>query len=78
MPTMSASLFGTKSVGSIFGVLNMGFTLGISIGPLLGGFFFDVTGSYTIAFIFTGLATTVIFLLCLSMKRPRERNVVKP
>ena len=70
MPTMSASLFGTKSVGSIFGVLNTGFTFGICIGPLLGGFFFDFTGNYTSAFLFTAIATTVTFLLCLSMKQP--------
>ena len=75
MPTMSASLFGTKSVGSIFGVLNMGFTLGLSIGPLLGGFFYDFTGNYTIAFLFTAIATTVTFLLCLSMKPLREREM---
>jgi OFA family oxalate/formate antiporter-like MFS transporter len=75
MPTMSASLFGTKSVGSIFGVLNVGFTLGLSIGPLLGGFFYDFTGNYTIAFLFTAIVTTVTFLLCLSMRPPKEREM---
>jgi OFA family oxalate/formate antiporter-like MFS transporter len=72
MPTMAAILFGTKSIGSIFGVLNLAYTVGIAIGPLLGGFIFDVTGSYSAAFTTASVVTGISFLLSLFLKTPKE------
>lgn len=73
IPTIAADLFGTKSVGSIFGTLNLGYTFGIAIGPLLAGYIFDITGRYTIAFLSAAAALLLSFLLCLFLKRPRKK-----
>ncbi|MFC1948224.1 MFS transporter [Chloroflexota bacterium] len=46
-----AGLFGTRSQGSLLGIVILSGTIGGSIGMTLSGYIFDVTGSYTIAFI---------------------------
>jgi len=76
IPTMAASLFGTRSVGSIFGTLNLAYTTGAAIGPLLAGYIFDVTGSYSAAFLSAAAAMAISFLLCLLLKRPKEKALV--
>jgi MFS family permease len=68
IPTMAASIFGTRSVGSIFGILNLGYTFGVAIGPLLAGYTFDATGSYSGAFLSAAGALFLAFLLCLMIK----------
>jgi MFS family permease len=45
-----AELFGLRSLGLIFGVLDISVMGGGAVGPLLTGYIFDVTGSYRIAF----------------------------
>jgi MFS family permease len=73
VPTIAASLFGTKSVGSIYGIINLGYTTGVAIGPLFAGYIFDVTGSYSVAFLSAAAAIVVSFLLCLALKRPEAK-----
>lgn len=46
-----AGLFGTRSQGSLLGIVIFSGTVGGSIGMTLSGYIYDVTGSYTIAFI---------------------------
>ena len=46
-----AGLFGTRSQGSLLGIVILSGTVGGSIGMTLSGYIFDVTGSYAIAFI---------------------------
>ena len=72
IPTMAADLFGTKSVGSIFGTLNLAYTFGAAIGPLLAGYIFDITGRYTIAFLCAAGTLLLSFVLCLFLKRPQK------
>ncbi|MBW1799265.1 MAG: MFS transporter [Deltaproteobacteria bacterium] len=43
-------IFGTRSLGAIMGILTAGFALGAAIGPAVGGFIFDVSGHYFMAF----------------------------
>jgi MFS family permease len=45
-----AELFGMRSLGGIFGILNFVITSGGIIGPILAGYIFDITGSYQIVF----------------------------
>jgi len=56
-----AGLFGTRSQGSLLGIVIFSGTVGGSIGMTLSGYIFDVTGNYTIAFII--LLGLVIFAL---------------
>jgi len=50
-PLATAELFGVQSMGSLFGILLLGSTIGGSVGPLLAGSVFDLTGSYRFAFV---------------------------
>jgi predicted MFS family arabinose efflux permease len=43
-------LFGTRALGSIFGVFNFGWRLGAALGPAAAGLLYDVTGSYASPF----------------------------
>lgn len=47
---MASDFFRGPNLGKIIGVLDAGFLTGSAIGSFLGGFIFDVTGSYFIAF----------------------------
>lgn len=62
-----AALFGLRSHGLIFGVLNVGYNIGAATGPLFAGYIFDVTNSYKFAFfvcaLLSILSTILVFLL---------------
>jgi len=59
----AAKLFGLTSLGSIFGVLTLGLTTGVAVGPVLAGYIFDITGGYRIAFIVTILISITGLIL---------------
>ena len=73
IPTLAGSLFGTKSAGAIIGSVTIAYTAGTTIGPLVAGYIFDVTGGYSIAFSSAGIATAIAFLLCLLLKSPKKK-----
>ena len=56
-------IFGMRSLGAIMGILTAGFGLGAAIGPATGGYIFDVSGSYIMAFA-TG-AISIFIAACL-------------
>ena len=51
LSTIPADVFAGPHLGSILGVVQSGGGLGGAIGPFLGGWLFDVTGSYRLAFL---------------------------
>jgi len=61
-----AELFGTRSHGVILATGAFAGSIGAAIGPIIAGYIFDASGSYTIAFIlcamlaFTGLASSLL------------------
>ncbi len=56
-------IFGTRSLGPIMGILSAGWALGAAIGPSLGGFIFDMSGDYFMAF--AAGATAILTVACL-------------
>lgn len=58
----TADLFFGRSFGAIAGLLLTGMGFGGVLGPWLGGYLFDITGSYKIAFL---ICMGCIFLACL-------------
>ena len=58
-PAVIGDWFGTKSHGSIFGMLGVALGIGGAIAPLLAGYIFDTKGSYDIAII---IGAVVIFI----------------
>ena len=47
----------SHTLGSVMGLVEVGRGIGIAVGPILGGFLFDITGNYTIAFTISILLT---------------------
>jgi MFS family permease len=66
--TLSAELFGMKSHGVILGVISFGFTVGASIGPVITGYLFDLTGNYEMAFIVCAVIGMIGILLTIILK----------
>lgn len=63
MSPLIAGLFGMRSHGLNYGVLNVGYNIGAAMGPLFTGYIFDVTNSYKIAFFICALLGTVTIIL---------------
>jgi len=66
---LSAELFGLSSLGLILGSVTFVYTLGSAIGPLLSGYLFDVTRSYSIAFILCAILAAVALGVVLRQSR---------
>ena len=64
-----ASLFGLRSHGLIYGVIDFGFAIGAAVGPFLAGYIFDITGSYQVAFLISA-AIGVVSLILSTVLRP--------
>ena len=67
-PTI-AGLFGTRSQGTLLGIVICSGTLGGSIGSVLAGHIFDITGSYRLAFLIL-LVLAIIGLILTTLIRP--------
>ena len=67
LPMLQAETLGLKRFGALSGLTNLGFSLGLGLGPVVAGRLFDLTGSYSIAFV-TGAVSTgcagIATLLC--------------
>ena len=68
-----AKLFGLKALGLIYGIMNLAFSIGAATGPLLAGYIFDITGSYTIDFLICG-ALSITAVIVSSLLRPMQRE----
>ena len=68
-------IFGRRNLGTIMGFLEVGFSTGSAIGSLLGGFVFDVTDNYTVAFAI-GAANMLIAGLCIAAITRQETNTM--
>lgn len=61
-------LFGTLSLGPIMGIMSASWALGAAIGPSIGGFIFDASGNYFIAFASGAIALFVVVCLLALIK----------
>ncbi len=67
VPRLTATIFGVKSMGAIFGGLSVADGIGFALGPLLAGYLFDLSGTYDDAFLITAtgifIAVAVTYFL---------------
>jgi MFS family permease len=56
LAAIPADVFSGPHLGAILGLVQAGGGLGGAIGPFLGGWLFDLTGSYRLAFMTAGIA----------------------
>jgi MFS family permease len=59
IPMLQAEMLGLKRFGALSGLTNLGFSLGLGLGPVVAGRIFDLTGSYSIA-----LVTGAVSIVC--------------
>jgi OFA family oxalate/formate antiporter-like MFS transporter len=71
-PTSSivGDAFGMRNIGTIFGVLEVGWVSGAAAGPALAGFIYDTTGTYSLAFWLVVAAGCIIIALLSFLKVP--------
>lgn len=69
-----AELFGTRSHGTLFGVVFSCGTIGGAVGPILAGRIFDVTDSYQIAFLILAAFSLAGLLLTISLRSSRRET----
>ncbi len=74
LPIIAGELFELRSIGAIIGVQMLGVAIGGAIGPLLGGIVFDVTGSYQIAFLVSGISIIFTLVLLAMLRPPGKRG----
>ena len=67
-----AELFGLRSHGLILGVTTFGYCIGAAAGPFLAGYIFDVTGSYSVAFLACAAVSVLGLILSAVLNRLRE------
>jgi MFS family permease len=65
---LTGDIFGVRRIGTILGILEVGFAIGAALGPFLAGLLFDVTNSYDIAFL-TGALFMVMGALVIALTR---------
>ena len=70
-PTLTAEFFGYRSLGLIFGLLFALVGIGGAFGPVVGGFLFDQTASYSAGFAVGALALAGSLLLNRLLPPPR-------
>lgn len=71
-PLALAEIFGLSSHGVILGAIELGTTIGSTIGPVLAGYIFDVTGGYYLVFlILTAIGLAGLILISLLKAQPQ-------
>jgi CheY-like chemotaxis protein len=74
LSTIPADVFAGPHLGAILGVVQAGGGMGGAIGPFLGGWLFDVTGSYELAFLAACIAVAGSAVAAWIAARPGTRG----
>jgi predicted MFS family arabinose efflux permease len=69
-----ADYFGTQAFATIQGMSRSVITAGTFLGPLIAGFFYDLTKSYTIAFGVFAIVSLLATLLMFLAKPPQQTS----
>jgi len=73
-PAMAALIgesFGTRHLGIILGIIEIGWAAGSALGPSLAGYIFDVNDSYGLAFLAAAIAILLAVVWISLLKVPR-------
>ncbi len=67
-PTLTSICFGTRHLGVNYGLVFTAFGVG-ALAPSIGSWMFDITGSYTPAFVSAGVLAGIASVLCVVLKK---------
>ncbi len=73
-PALQADYFGTRSFGTIMGLMSIPSMVGGLISPIFAGWVFDITGSYHFAWLVIALASIPALPLILLAKPPEVKQ----
>jgi MFS family permease len=71
-PLIIGDFFGRLSVGAIAGFIFAVSGAPAAFGPLIAGYLYTITGSYSLAFIFSAALNFVAFTLLFLLQKPRR------
>lgn len=74
LTALIGDIFGLPNVGKLMGVLSVGWAVGASIGPVIGGLIFDVSNSYYAAFLIMAVLIVIRPLLLVLIRPEIGRN----
>ena len=66
---VAGEIFGLRRIGTLMGLLDIGFGLGAAVGPIIGGLIFDVSQSYSLAFVLAAVTMLISALFTTRVKR---------
>lgn len=78
VPTMGVLIgntFGLGEIGSILGVIDVGFGIGAAVGPIVGGLIFDINHSYFLAFLLGAVIMVMGIFLITLVRKETDCNV---
>jgi MFS family permease len=73
-----AWLFGLRAHGIILGALNLGYTVGGAVGPLVTGYIFDVKHSYSLAFLISAGIAGAGLIFALALRPTKKLLIIAP
>lgn len=80
LPTMSIitrTSFGTIAYAQIFGVASLFRTLGVALGPLIGGYLFDITDTYQWTFMIYASLYLISIPAIIAVHRPAPTGIMR-
>jgi OFA family oxalate/formate antiporter-like MFS transporter len=72
--SMVSEFFGTRSVGIILGLVTTSWSIGGVVGPIFAGYIFDVSHSYNIAFLISGMLLAIGSISGFFLQAPEIAN----
>jgi len=69
---LTADLFGMRSHGLIFGIVDLGFPIGGAVGPIVAAYTFDTMGSYQVSFQVCAAFSALGLLLAIIIRPPQR------
>ncbi|MBU1524199.1 MAG: OFA family MFS transporter [Candidatus Omnitrophica bacterium] len=76
-PAATGDFFGIKDFGTNYGLVFIGYGAGCFAGPWLGGVVYDITGSYSVAFIAAGILSLCGGIITLLFLKPPKLSEAK-
>lgn len=74
LPALIGESFGLRHMGSIYGIITLAVGVGGSAGPILAGYIFDTSHSYTLAFWIGAIAMFLASLFAFFLKSPQANS----
>lgn len=74
-PSLVGAIFGLGSLGAVFGGVQTGTSAGGAIGSFLGGYIYDIAGSYYPAFLLGAILYFISTTLVALVRKPKEIGI---